>query len=93
MQGAKDTFSGEKPCPLCCKIAAAKKADAEHGKPQDAPAPAMPAVKLPEFLATADDLLTPPAATALPPVVFVKPLSLHGIGAHSPPAPPPRAEA
>ena len=33
LQGARDTFSGEKPCELCCKIAAAERKDEGNDKP------------------------------------------------------------
>lgn len=93
VQGAKDTFGGEKPCHLCCKIAAAKKADAESGKSPDAPAAPSQVSKAPEFLPLTGGLPLPPVGTEAPPVTFGRPVILAGIGMNSPPTPPPRMVA
>jgi hypothetical protein len=92
VQGAKDTFGGEKPCRLCCKIAAAKKADAESGKPE-APAAPSQVTKAPDYLPSTHGLPVPPAGTKAPPVMFGRPVILSGIGMNSPPTPPPRTVA
>ena len=58
---AADTFSGEKPCELCCKIAAAKQ---EHSRKNSSGSPDMVALaKLRHEMLPAQDLrLKPPVA-------------------------------
>ncbi len=89
LQAAKDTFSGEKPCDLCCKIADAKKAEPEKKEPV-VPAPSVSSGKfVQDMLPSKEMALAPPTATDLPPVCFpavaVPADSLRA----SPPVPPP----
>jgi len=88
LQGAKDTFSGEKPCGLCCKIAEAKKSNPE--KKQGSPAPTSPA-KLPtDFLIDSEETLVAPFSTTAPPIVFFGQLFQDGTSVYAPPVPPPQ---
>jgi hypothetical protein len=91
LKGAEDTFSGKKPCHLCCKIAQAKMADAEGGKQEAPPTPPLFA-KAPEFVAANSGILKAPIAVDAPPVVFVAPILFIRPGIHAPPVPPPRQE-
>lgn len=94
LQGAKDTFSGEKPCELCCKIAAAKKADPSSQEKKEAPLPVASAGKLiQDFLLFEIASLKPPRFTDLPSISFpglCVPVETAGA---SPPVPPPRGLA
>lgn len=92
LKGAEDTFSGKKPCHLCCKIAQAKATDAESGKHESPSAPSLFA-KAPEFVATSAGMLRAPVSVDAPPVVFVAPILFFCPGIHSPPVPPPRQES
>lgn len=92
LQGAKDTFSGEKPCELCCKIAEAKKADPSQEK-KDLPPPSSAATGklLQDFLPCETVNLKPPRFTDSPSISFpglCVPVETAGA---SPPLPPPRA--
>ena len=89
LKGARETFSGEKPCALCCKIAEAKKSD---GKSKELPV--SPTVKLlKEMLPSSPLALSSPRSTEAPKVMFP------GMGlpvetsASAPPVPPPRCVA
>lgn len=89
VQGAKDTFSGEKPCDLCCKIAEAKKTDPEKKEPLT-PTSTISAGKIvQDMLPSKAMALAPPSAMDLPPVSFpgvaLPPAFLRA----SPPVPPP----
>ncbi len=89
VQAAKDTFSGERPCKLCCKIAEAKKAEPETKGPA-APAPTLSFGKIvQDMLPSKDMVLAPPPVIELPPVsfpgVFLPAVFLRD----SPPVPPP----
>ena len=79
LQGAKETFSGEKPCALCCKIAEAKKADSDHGKSNDLPASPL--------------ALAPPRFTDAPQAMFPGMIPPVETNASAPPVPPPRQAA
>lgn len=91
LQGAKDTFSGEKPCALCCKIEAAKKADGTQDK-KDLPLPSSVSAGklLQDFLPCELVGLKPPRFTESPSLPFpglCVPVETAGA---SPPLPPPR---
>ena len=89
LKGAQDTFSGEKPCELCCKIAEAKKSD---GKSQELPV--SPAVKLlKEMLPGTLVALRPPRASELPPMSFAVADVPLATEVAAPPVPPPRRTA
>lgn len=89
LQAAKDTFSGEKPCELCSKIAEGKKAEPETKEPV-LPLPTLSFNKVvQDMLPSKDMALAPPVAEDLPPISFP------GVGIPadtyraSPPVPPP----
>lgn len=90
IQAVTDTFSGEKPCKLCCKIAAARDSDKE------APAPVLPvsvgmkALVLKEILPASQVCLKLPVFSELQAVVFPGVLYSLGRVAVQPPTPPPR---
>lgn len=86
LKGARDTFSGEKPCALCCKIAKAKKSD---GRPKELPV--SPSVKLlKEMLPATPVVLSPRRFIEPPKVTFPGMILPVETGATAPPAPPPR---
>jgi len=88
-KAAVDTFSGEKPCELCCKISAAKQEDARKNKPESSDLSAL--AKLRHEMLPAEDLrLKSPFADEW---IFVRSLPLvlsPGIGHDAPPSPPPQ---
>ena len=88
-KAAADTFSGEKPCELCCKIAAAKQ---EDSRKNSSGSPDMVALaKLRHEMLPAQDLrLKPPVAGELPLLSFPQPAVRPGLGQNAPPVPPPR---
>jgi hypothetical protein len=88
-QAVTDTFSGEKPCHLCKKIAKAKSTESS-GKKQHAPLPP-PASKLfndlfPPTIAS----LSAPYSSPFPQPVFLTGEELLSLSASGPPVPPPR---
>lgn len=93
VQATKDTFSGEKPCGLCCKIAAARKT--EHGEKEPmAPLPStLSAKQLQEMIPAGELRVVVPRSSELPPVVFAGFLYPSGLANASPPTPPPRSVA
>ena len=89
LKGAQETFSGEKPCALCCKIAEAKKSD---GKSKEMPV--SPTVKLlKEMLPSSPVGLSPPRFTDAPKVMFAGMSLPVETSACAPPVPPPRCAA
>ncbi len=94
IQAAKDTFSGEKPCDLCNRIASAEELN-QSGNPEPLPpaGSALASKLLQDMLPASLTTLRPPGSRALPAPSFVAPLSpwlqIHA----SPPVPPPRASA
>lgn len=90
-QAAVDTFSGDKPCHLCCKIAESKKADPE--KKQDAPVPSGYAKLCPEFTQFSDEALTGPSSKDYLPRLPSGKLVRMQVAAYCPPVPPPRCVA
>ena len=91
LQGAKKTFSGEKPCALCCQIADAKKSDTD-GKSKELPV--SPTVKLlKEMLPSSPLVLSPPRITEAPKVMFPGMNMTVETRAFAPPVPPPRCVA
>jgi hypothetical protein len=92
MQAAKDTFSGEKPCDLCCKIAEGKKSEPEKKEPVT-PLPGFSSGKIvQEMLPSKDMALAPPSGTDLPPVSFVA-VALPGDSLRASPLVPPPCPA
>ncbi len=85
-QAAKDTFSGEKPCKLCCKIAEGREKEPESKAPL---APQFSGKIVHEMLLPKVTILHPPAAIDLPAVVFAGIDFPSGFPKASPPVPPP----
>lgn len=91
IQGTKDTFSGEKPCHLCCKITEAKKADGK--KNQQSPAPASPTKISQEFVTSSEPNLVPPVSSDMPVVIYYGRLMEDRTSPNLPPVPPPKCMA
>ena len=88
LQAAKDTFSGEKPCELCHKIAAAKKS--EPGGEKEPLAPLGSGKLLQEMIASEVVDARPPRATDFVVAGFTGVLPPLARGTAAPPTPPPR---
>jgi hypothetical protein len=90
VQGAKDTFSGEKPCNLCCKIAEGREAESKNtGDPVKPPLSPVSSKLLHEMLPTAITAIEPPSSIDFPsPSLPGIHLSV-GCAKASPPVPPP----
>jgi len=88
VQAAKDTFSGEKPCALCCKIKASEQQDTKEKSPL-APLSPLSGKLLHEMLPMGVISLVFPPASPTPPVTFTEVSFPAGIGPSSPPVPPP----
>lgn len=92
VKAAKETFSGEKPCSLCCKISAARKAEGENREPLAPVSGGKQLVKqLQEMIPTGEIRLIPSSPGELPLVTFTGILLPAGLASASPPTPPPRA--
>lgn len=91
IQGTKDTFSGEKPCQLCCKITEAKKADGK--KDQQSPAPASLTKLSQEFVTSSVPDLVPPVPRDMPAVLYYGQLMQYRTSSSLPPVPPPKCVA
>ncbi|HEY1122635.1 MAG TPA: hypothetical protein VGE67_13575 [Haloferula sp.] len=92
LKGAKETFSGEKPCALCCQIAEAKKSDSDSKSSHELPV--SPTVKLlKEMLPSSPLALSPPRSTEAPKVMFPGMNVSVETTAFAPPVPPPRLVA
>lgn len=89
-QAAKDTFSGEKPCHLCCKIADAKKAEEGKKQTEAPPASEKTAKLLQEMLPATLADVSAPAGTDHSLTPFLHGPIGHVSWAISPPVPPPR---
>jgi hypothetical protein len=87
-QGFQDTFSGEKPCALCCKIKAAKQEEGKDSNPLT-PATSLSSKMLQEMIPIAEIVLSFPASAVVPSVSFMDAIFSAGIGADAPPIPPP----
>lgn len=87
-QGFQDTFSGEKPCPLCKKIESAKQTENEDKAPLT-PASQLSSKMLREMIPAADIVIFCPKATLLSFVAFADAALFAGIGPDAPPVPPP----
>ncbi len=87
VQAARDTFSGERPCDLCCMIDAAKKAEGGNE------APILPSVRLKLLQEMLPVALTAVRAPAGDEISISLPRHVRGghpIEAPAPPTPPPR---
>jgi hypothetical protein len=91
VQAAKDTFSGEKPCGLCHKIAAARDAERESPQPLAPSSPSFSGKLLQEMIPAAQICLVFPSACELPAAVFTVAAEPRGLFAACPPTPPPRS--
>jgi hypothetical protein len=89
LQAAKDTFSGEKPCELCHKIAAAKQSEPDGDK--EPLTPLGSGKLLQEMIATEVVDARPPRATDFVADGFACVLPPLECGSSAPPIPPPRA--
>ena len=89
IQAAKDTFSGEKPCELCHKIADARESEPESKSPVTPPVSPLSGKIVQEMLPARETTLRPPAATDLPPVAFLGIEVPADFPKASPPVPPP----
>ena len=69
IKATKDTFSGDKPCKLCCKIADARSSEPEKKEPV-APASTFSGKLIQELLPPRETVMRPPAATDLPAIDF-----------------------
>jgi hypothetical protein len=69
IKATKDTFSGEKPCELCCKIADARDSEPETKAPV-APVSSFSGKLIQEILPPRETVMRPPSATDLPPIDF-----------------------
>jgi hypothetical protein len=87
--GLKDTFSGEKPCPMCKAITAIKQQEAPGDK--KSPAPPKGFEKRWQEMLPAGDVLRPrPLPASQLPIGFASVPGLTGMDKSSPPVPPPR---
>lgn len=86
LKAAKDTFSGEKPCELCCKIAEAKK-EAPGKEPL---APTVSGKLLQDMIASEVVTAVPPRFDDLPNLGFPGMSLPVEKGTAAPPTPPPR---
>lgn len=92
-QAAKDTFSGEKPCGLCHKIAAARDVENESPQPLAPLSKGFSAKLLQEMIPAGEICLIFPRASVLQQAVFAVRHERRGILAATPPTPPPRLRA
>ena len=90
IQAARDTFSGERPCNLCCTIAAARQNQTDVPNPVLPISAGMKATVLKEILPASVIHLKSPVSSELPQVVFFGVLYSQGQVAVQPPTPPPR---
>ena len=88
VQAAKDTFSGEKPCELCTRIASARES-APAGQEPLAPPSVSSAKLLQEMIATEPLALKPPRPTDLAFPAFPATRGFPGHDRDAPPIPPP----
>ncbi len=93
IKAAKETFSGEKPCALCCKITAALKAEHDGKEPRVPFSTSLSAKQLKEMIATCEVQLVFPRSRVLTPVVFPGIFCSNGMVSASPPTPPPQVPA
>lgn len=92
VEGLKETFDGEHPCPLCVAIAAAEGKESEPGEP-GAPLPQSIERLAKQVIWLADESM--PLMPEIVEVVVVLPevLERSGRGGEMPPVPPPRGIA
>lgn len=90
VKGVQDTFSGERPCQLCCKISEVRKSDPENKKPVIPNKAQGPLKCLTEMIPLNEDELSAPLALILPASSFAQPLEPGSAFQSAPPSPPPR---
>jgi hypothetical protein len=88
LQAARDTFSGEKPCELCCIVKSARDNEPEEDAPAS-PASRLAAKPFHDMLPLGEMVIQPPAATEVPNLGFFELVVSSGIGPAAPPCPPP----
>lgn len=88
-QAVTDTFSGEKPCSLCEKIASVKAA-APEPEQNETPLPSLSAKLFQDLFPPSIPALRPPFSTPLPEAHFASPRGLLSPPSFAPPTPPPR---
>lgn len=93
VQAAKDTFSGDKPCGLCCKIAAARDQEKDEGDPLLPWSSSVSAKLLQEMIPSGEIRLLRPRFDVLWPPAFTPVSHSFGEVASAPPTPPPRFAA
>lgn len=92
VKAAKDTFSGDKPCDLCCKIAEGREAESKNpGDPVKPPLSPVSAKLLHEMLPSEVTALAPPAGIDYFFPSLPGPKLSPGCAKASPPVPPPCA--
>lgn len=89
-QAVVDTFSGERPCELCCHIAKEKAEAAKKGESRQSPDLAAAAKLRFDFLSPTAIAVAAPAAADVAMQDFVRPVPVQGLGDTAPPVPPPR---
>jgi hypothetical protein len=91
LQGAKDTFSGERPCHLCSAIAAVESQDSEQNKPV-LPEKSRENLKIVQELLLGEHVeLHPPAGLPVMPVTHEEVTDHYRDYISLPPTPPPRS--
>ncbi len=93
VQAAKDTFSGEKPCGLCDKIAAARETEGKGEEPLLPFSSGLSAKLMQEMIPTTEIRTLRPRFHLVSPPGFTPVASSFGESASSPPTPPPRFAA
>jgi hypothetical protein len=93
VQAARDTFSGEKPCGLCSKIAAVRDTEKNDGEPLLPFSSSLSAKFLQEMVPSGEIRLRRPGFHLLSPPGFTPVIGSFGEAASVPPTPPPRREA
>jgi hypothetical protein len=89
LKGAKDTFSGEKPCELCSKIAAARGDETDSNKPRDPLTPLSFGKLLQDMVELELPSLAVPRGTDYHPPAFPPMDETAGAVSAMPPLPPP----
>jgi hypothetical protein len=93
VKAAKETFSGEKPCALCCKIAKAREVEHQGKEPLSPISGSQLAKQLQELIPAGEIRLTFSRPGDLPPVPFTGVFHPNGMATATPPTPPPRIAA
>jgi hypothetical protein len=90
IKGVQDTFSGDRPCRLCCKISEARESDPENKKPVIPNKDQGPLKCLTEMLPLHEEVISAPLAMILAASSFAQPSELGDTFGSAPPSPPPR---